>query len=104
MVKQTLLKVKTLEKFIEKHGDDLFISQSISKMLDYKIAKCEEKIQQLCKELKSFERTYRMKSSVFFKKFSEGKIGDDMDFIEWASIYQMYQRLLEKKDELKGEK
>jgi len=45
-----------------------------------------------------------MKSSVFFKKFTEGKIGDDMDFIEWSSIYQMYQRLLEKKDALKGKK
>ena len=31
-------------------------------------------------------------------------MGDDMDFIEWASIYQMYQQLLGKKDELKGKK
>ena len=56
------------------------------------------------KELKAFERAYGMKSSVFFKKFSEGKVGDNMDFIEWSSIYQMYQRLLGKKDELKGKK
>ena len=103
-MKQILSKVKNLEKFIEKHGDDTFISQSISKILNYKIAKYEEKIQELCKELKSFERAYGMKSSVFFKKFTEGKIGDDMDFIEWSSIYQMYQRLLEKKDALKGKK
>ena len=103
-MKQILSKVKNLEKFIEKHGDDTFISQSISKILNYKIAKYEEKIQQLGKELKAFERAYGMKSSVFFKKFTEGKIGDDMDFIEWSSIYQMYQRLLEKKDDLKGKK
>jgi len=38
-VKQILSKVKNLEKFIEKHGGDSFISQSISKMLNYKIAK-----------------------------------------------------------------
>lgn len=103
-MKQTLLKVKTLEKFIEKHGDDSFISQSISKMLNYKIAKYEEKIQQLGKELKAFERAYGMKSSVSFKKFSEGKMGDDMDFIEWSSIYQMHNRLIEKKVELEGKK
>ncbi len=36
-MKRTLSKVKNLEKFIEKHGEDPFISQSISKMLDYKI-------------------------------------------------------------------
>ena len=51
-MKQILSKVKNLEKFIEKHGDDTFISQSISKILNYKIAKYEEKIQELCKELK----------------------------------------------------
>ncbi|HHT9146153.1 MAG: hypothetical protein Q7J76_09785 [Candidatus Brocadiaceae bacterium] len=56
------------------------------------------------KELKAFERAYGVKSSVFFKKFSEGKMGDDMDFIEWSSIYQMHNRLIEKKLELEGKK
>ena len=103
-MKQTLSKVKNLEKFIEKHGDDPFISQSLFKMLIYKIAKYEEKIKRLDKELKAFERAYGMKSSVFFRKFSEGKMGDAMDFIEWSSLYQMYHRLLEKKVELQGKK
>lgn len=103
-MKQTLLKVKNLEKFIEKHGEDTFISQSISKMLDYKIAKYEEKIKRFNKELKVFERAYGMKSSVFFKKFSEGKMGDDMDFIEWSSLYQIHNRFLGKKVELEGKK
>ncbi|MDO9287276.1 MAG: hypothetical protein Q7T83_00640 [Thermodesulfovibrionales bacterium] len=38
-MQQTLLKVKNLEKFIQKHGDDTFISQTISKIMDYKIHK-----------------------------------------------------------------
>ena len=101
-MKRTLTKVKNLEKFIEKHGDDQFISQSISKMLDYKIKHYEAEIKRLDKGLMAFERTYGMKSPVFFKKFSEGKLGDDMDFIEWSSLFQMYSRLLEKKVELEG--
>ena len=96
-MKKTLSNVKNLEKFIEKHGDDLFISKSLAKMLDYKIKNYETKIKELPKELKTFERTYRTKSSVFFKKFNEGKIGDNMDFIEWSSIYRMYMRFLGKK-------
>jgi len=40
---QTLLKVKTLQKFIQKHGEDIFISQTISKMLNYKIKEYEKK-------------------------------------------------------------
>ncbi len=103
-MKRTLSKVKNLEKFIEKHGDDPFISQSISKMLDYKIKNYEAEIKKLDKELKMFEHTYNMKSSAFYKKFTEGKLGDTMDFIEWSSLYQMYNRLLEKKVELEGKK
>lgn len=102
-MKRTLSKVKNLEKFIEKHGEDPFISQSILKMLDYKIANYAAEMKRLDKEMKTFERTYGMKSSVFFKKFSEGKLGDNMDFIEWSSLYRMYNHLLGKKVELEGE-
>lgn len=103
-MKRTLSKVKNLEKFIEMHGEDPFISQSILKMLDYKIANYAAEMKRLDKEMKTFERTYGMKSSVFFKKFSEGKLGDTMDFIEWSSLYRMYNRLQEKKVELEGKR
>ncbi len=96
-MQQTLFKVKNLEKFIQKHGEDTFISQTISKMLDYKINKYYKEIKRLDKELKKFERTYKKESPVFFKEFKEGKVGDDMDFVEWSSLYQMRKRLLEKK-------
>ena len=71
-------------------------------MLDYKIQKYKEEINKLDKELKKFERHYGKKSSVFFAEFQEGKSGDDMDFIEWSSLYQMRNRLLDKKNELEG--
>lgn len=103
-MKRTLLKVKKLEKFIEKYGEDSFVSQSISKMLDYKIKEYGEEIKRLNKELRMFERTYGMKSLVFYRKFSEGRLGDNMDFIEWSSIYQMHKHLLGKKVELEGKK
>jgi len=101
---QTLAKVKNLEKFIQKHGEDTFFSQSISKLLDYKLQNYEEEVKRLTRELKKYERRYKKESSVFFKKFKEGKAGDDMDLIEWSSLYQMRKRLFEKMTELKGNK
>lgn len=101
-MEQTLLKVKNLEKFIKKHGDDPFMSKTISKMIDYKLQNCDEEIKDLNRELKKFERKYKKESSVFFKEFKEGMTGDDMDFIEWSSLYQMRIGLLEKKTALKG--
>ena len=101
-MKQTLSKVKNLEKFIEKHGEDAFVSQTISKMLTYKVQKYKEQIKQLDKALRKFERTYQKESAVFLQQFMEGKLGDEMDFVEWSSLYQIRNRLLEKKNELEG--
>lgn len=99
-MQQTLTKVKNLEKFIQKHGDDSVISQTITKMLDYKIQKYGDEVNRLKKDLKKFERKYKKESHVFFDEFNKGRLGDEMDFIEWASLYQMRSKLLKKKAEL----
>jgi hypothetical protein len=99
---RTLARVKNLEQFITKHGDDVLISRTISKMLSYKIQQYDAEIRILGKELRRFERVHKMGSSDFFRDFMEGKLGDDMDFVEWSSFYQMRQRLIEKKAELEG--
>lgn len=101
-MEQTLSKVKNLEKFIQKHGEDAFISQTISKMLAYRVQEYKEEIRRLDKTLRKFERTYEKKSAVFFQEFVEGRLGDGMDFVEWSSLYQIRNRLLEKKKELEG--
>ena len=64
-MQQTLAKVKHLEKFIQKHGEDVVISQTINKMLEYKIREYDEQITRLDKELKKFERKYGKESSIF---------------------------------------
>jgi hypothetical protein len=54
--------------------------------------------------LKRFERKYKKESSIFFEEFKEGRLGDNMDFIEWSSLYQMRNNLVKKKAELTGAK
>ena len=99
---KTLARVKNLEQFIAKHGDDVLISRTISKMLNYKIQQYEAEIRRLGKQLRKFERVHKMKSADFFRDFMEGKLGDDLDLVEWSSLYQMRQHLLEKKAVLEG--
>lgn len=101
-MEQTLIKVKNLEKFIKKHGEDALISQTISKIMAYKVQRYEGEIERLSKELKKFERTYKKGSAVFFEEFKAGMLGDEMDFVEWSSLFQMLNRLLEKKKELES--
>ena len=101
-MEQTLLKVKNLEKFVEKHGEDAFVSQTISKMLAYKVQKYDKQIERLNRELRKFERTYKKKSHFFFEEFTAGRLGDEINFVEWSSLYQIHNRLLEKKKELES--
>jgi hypothetical protein len=70
--------------------------------MNYKIHEYNEEIKRLDKELKKFERTYKKDSSDFIREFKEGSLGDDIDFIEWSSLYQMRNRLLDKKAKLEG--
>lgn len=95
-MEQTLTKVKNLEKFIKKYGEDAVISQTITKMLDYKIRQYDEDIKKMNREISRFERKYRKESSVFINAFEKGDLGDNMDFVEWASLYKMRNRLTEK--------
>lgn len=103
-MQQTLSKVKSLEKFLEKHGEDALIFNTISKMLDYKIREYAGKIKRLDKDLKKFEHTYKKTSKDFAVEFKKGRLGDSMDFIEWSSLYKMRNNLIEKKAQLEGRK
>ena len=101
-MEQTLLKVKNLEKYIKKHGDDTIISQTISKMVAYKVQRYESQISRLNKNLGKFEKTYKKDSSKFFEEYNEGNLGDEIDFVEWSSLYQMRNSIIEKKKELES--
>jgi hypothetical protein len=99
---KTLARVKNLDQFIRKHGEDALIAETISKMLDYKVQQYQKEINRLNREISKFERAHRMDSSDFYKKYLEGNLGDALDFVEWSALYQMRQRLLDKKVELEG--
>lgn len=98
----TIGKIKALENFLNKHGDDAYIFNTLAKMLDFKIQQYEKDIASLQEELRTFEKKYTMTSAEFFAKFQKGGLGDAMDFVEWSALYQMHRKFLEKKAELVG--
>jgi len=44
----------------------------------------------VAKRLSRYENQYRMESEDFFNKYSQGQLGDKLDFIQWANDYQHY--------------
>ena len=63
------------------------------KIIGFGIAKTE-------KRLKELEKKYGMDSENFYKKFNEGKMGDDLDYIRWAGEYETLQKLQRDHDDL----
>ena len=56
------------------------------KIIEFGIAKTKKKLAEL-------EKKFGMNSRNFYKKFNEGKIGDDIEYIRWAGEYETLQKL-----------
>ena len=74
--------------------------QTLNLVLDKLIGVIQERyVTQLNRyqiDLRSFENRYGMSSEEFYGQFEAGRLGDDMDFFEWAGLFKLEQRLLEK--------
>jgi hypothetical protein len=45
---------------------------------------------ELAQQLAFMENKYGMKSADFCEKYNKGGMGDDVDFIWWASLYDLF--------------
>ena len=58
-----------------------------------KIEEMSHKINVIHENLIYFEKKYGMKSEEFYKKYVDGTLGDDMDFLEWKASIEIYNEL-----------
>ena len=82
------------EQFVTLHGDDPFISKTITKMVSIRVAKLNKELKAVQQTLNRFERLYGKASDILLKEYQAGTAGDDMDVIEWSSLVMMRDRLL----------
>ena len=73
---------------------------TLRKVIDYYIQKCDRSMAELSQDLADFEKRYGMDSEYFYDEFDNGKLGDAMDFFEWAGLYQMFKRIESRKEML----
>ena len=94
---QLVERIEKLSTFVKNYDENnVFIESAVNKLIDYEKSKIENELTQLKFDLKEFEQKYKKKSEVFFKDFKSGKLGDEMDFIEWSSLYEMFLKNKEK--------
>ena len=99
---EIMYNIRTLEKLIDYGMEDWLIDKTLSKLIQYKTNEMERELQELEYSMKKFESRYNIDSEAFYKKFGEGKLGDEMDFFEWYALCDMHTRILERLNIAKG--
>ncbi|MFO8164702.1 MAG: hypothetical protein R6T98_09235 [Desulfatiglandales bacterium] len=56
------------------------------KIIGFGIGKTKKKLEEL-------EKKFGMDTAHFYKKFNEGEMGDDLEYIRWAGEYETLQKL-----------
>ena len=47
----------------------------------------------LRRQIRQFEKRYALNSADFMERFQRGEIGDDRDFVVWAGLQELLQRM-----------
>jgi hypothetical protein len=77
-----------------------FLTDVVIRTLKSKIEEMSHKINDIHENLIYFEKKYGMESEEFYKKYVDGTLGDDMDFLEWKASTEIYIELKEEKKAL----
>ena len=79
----------TLAHLYEQDEASELMDRTLDKLLHDEADRCRQELNELQNDLKAFEEQYELSSEEFYQRFQAGETDDRMDFIEWASFYQM---------------
>ena len=89
-------RVQVLQKLYEQGQGSDIVDLALEKLFAYELDTCQRQLGQLEEDLAEFEQQYAVSSAQFYSEFQVGSRGDAMDFVEWASLVQMADRLRER--------
>ena len=86
-------RVRTLEMLYAQGQASDVTDLALEKLMAYELSETQQQLVQLQKDLGEFEQRYALSSESFYAHFQAGQLGDAMDYVDWASLYQMAERL-----------
>ena len=84
-----LEQLKILEALYNRGEVSEVLELSLPKIIAHEIAIAKQQAAELETDLQQFETQYQIPSPKFYQKILAGELGDDIDFVEWSSFYQM---------------
>ena len=86
-------RVRTLDRLYAQGETSEVVDLALEKLFAYELSASQQQLAQLERDLAQFERQYDLASDAFYARFQAGEMGDALDFVEWASLHQMAERL-----------
>jgi hypothetical protein len=105
MMMTALENIRRLEQYVVTGGTaiDSVLEMGITKLINREFNCMVELKNRLSKQISEFETRYSIGSKDFYTRYKNGKMGDDTDFIEWASTIEMLENINRKLYLLKPE-
>ena len=91
--KPVVRRLEQLAEFYRQEQASELMERTLDKLLNYEAETCRKQLRQLHEDLSEYEHQYGMTSAEFYTRFQSGQTDDRIDYVEWASLFQMAQRL-----------
>lgn len=92
---KTVRRLRVLTDLYQRGSASVTTEKALEKLISYEVEMHQSQLRELQADLAHFEQMYGMSSAEFYQRYQAGQTADDMDFIEWASLVQMAQRIEE---------
>jgi hypothetical protein len=80
---------------LDEIGAGSLVEQTINKLITMQIARYQNTIHQIKRELQEFEQRFQLSSEECYQRFNTGELGDSADMFEWVGLYEnilLYQK------------
>ncbi len=96
MISQTFEPLQILDLLYRNGYRSNLIDRSLNKIIELERANNLKQASELQAKLEAYEFQYQMSSDIFFQRFCEGSLGDDIDYFEWSVFYELWQSIQER--------
>jgi hypothetical protein len=97
IIMNTLEKLELLSKNC---SDNTELERIIGQLLNVILIRHRQKLAIYNLDIDKFEKKYHLSSEQFEQQFNSGKLGDEMDFLEWFGLCELRKDILTKINKL----
>ena len=92
----TAERLRVLAQLYQQGQTSRLMDVTLKKLLTHEADLCREQLGKIRNDLAELEAQYGLSSDEFIRRYRAGQTDDRMDYVEWASLVQMRDNLLER--------